>query len=160
MVTALLPAAPAAANNAWPHSRGPAEFPALTVAAASTPPQPRADPAPRQPRADPTPRQPRADLGVVAPYKSHIEAYKGNHNSKIAALVGVGGEGSGVPVPAGRPEPSPGRGHGGALPATGSSPVLAVAVGSLFVGIGLSALLVRRPATRPGRRRGTGRHHP
>jgi hypothetical protein len=55
---------------------------------------------------------------------------------------------------------TPAAADGGGLPVTGSSPVLTVALGSLFIGIGLSALLVSKTGPRPGRRRGTGRHHP
>jgi hypothetical protein len=79
----------------------------------------------------------------------------GNHNSKIAGLVGGGRPGL---VSTGVDDAT--RGRGGGLPVTGASPVLTVAVGSLLVGFGLLALLVRRSAARPGRRPGTGRHHP
>jgi hypothetical protein len=55
---------------------------------------------------------------------------------------------------------TPAAADDGGLPVTGSSPVLTAALGSLFIGIGLSALLVRKTGPPPGRRRGTGRRHP
>lgn len=63
-------------------------------------------------------------------------------------------------APRAAPPAPPGLRPGGELPVTGNSPVTAVAVGSLLVGLGLSALLVRTTGSRPGRRRGTGRHRP
>jgi LPXTG-motif cell wall-anchored protein len=158
----LLPSAPAAADIAWPDGLGPDQFRALTVGADSI----------TVGRTHSC-----AITGIGAPYcwgdNSHGQLGDGSFTDQDRpAAVPTGGPVGQIAVGHHRTcavkadddllcsQATPlAPGGGGDLPATGTSPVLTVALGSLLVGIGLAALLVRRPASRPARRRGTGRHH-